>query len=183
MSRASKTQNPPVPSCSWLLSCSSRLRGEGGSAIIEFALVLMIFLTMLLGIMGFGETLYAYHFVSSASKSAARWASVNGSTCGNDGSCNGNGGMNNGPASATDIANYVATMAPPAVTSDSSRLTTTATWPLQPNGPTICKTTQNAPTCTVKVQVSYTYNFLFPMMGLKFTSVTLGSASELVVLH
>jgi len=180
MSRASKNQNPMIPRCFRQAARSRRPGGDRGSAIIEFALVLLIFLTMLLGIMGFGETLYVYHFVSSAAKSAARWAAVNGSTCGNDASCNGTGGMNNGPAAATDIANYVATMAPPGVTSDSSRLTTTTTWP---GTGTTCKGATNSPGCPVEVQVSYTYNFLFPMMGVNFTSVTLASTSEMVVLH
>ena len=170
-----------------------RLKGECGSALIEFALVLIIFLTLLLAIMGFGQVLYAYHFVSSAAKSAARWAAVNGYTCGPtavagtpfDGSCNGTGGMNNGPAKASDIQSYVATMAPPGITSASTRLVTNASWPTQPNGPTVCKTaaTQNMPGCTVQVQVSYIFNFVFPMIGYSLSSVTLSSTSEMVVVH
>ncbi len=151
-----------------------------GSAIIEFALVLLVFLTMLIGIMGFGQALYAYHFVSSAAKTAARWAAVNGSTCGNDASCNGTGGMNNGPASASDVANYVAAMAPPGITSDPTRLTTTTTWP---GGGTTCSGATNSPGCPVEVQVSYSFNFLFPMIGASATAVTLSSTAQMVIVH
>jgi hypothetical protein len=91
--------------------------------------------------------------------------------------------MNNGPAQASDIAKYVAAMAPPGITSDPSRLTTTATWPVQPNGPIICKTTQTAPGCTVEVQVSYKFNFILPLIGTKITSLSLATTSEMVVVH
>jgi Flp pilus assembly protein TadG len=191
MARTLRTANPWRRTYAGAAACLRQLKEDCGDALIEFALVLIVFLTLLLGIMGFGQMLYAYHFVSSAAKSAARWAAVNGSTCGPtavagtpmDASCNGTGGMNNGPAKASDIQNYVATMAPPGITSATSRLITTPTWPQQPNGPTVCNTTVNAPGCTVNVQVSYIFNFIIPMIGSSLTSVTLSSTSEMVVIH
>ena len=191
MSRTLKNANPWSRAGAGTAVCLRELKGECGDAIIEFTLVMVVFFTLIMGIASFGHALYAYHFVSHAAKTAARWAAVNGSTCGptviagtpNDASCNGTGVMNNGPAQASDIANYVAAMTPPGITSDPSRLTTTATWPLQPNGPTICNTTQNAPGCTVQVQVSYKFNFILPLIGTQITSVNLGTTSEMVVVH
>lgn len=166
-----------------------QLRGESGNNLIEYAMVLIIFLSILFGIVGFGQALYAYHFVSTAAKTAARWAAVNGSTCGPgkvagtamDGSCNGTSGMNNGPASATDIANYVLTTVPPGIDPDPSRLTTTASWPIQPNGPAACAATKNAPGCTVEVQVSY--SFKFPVAFISTATLPLSSTAEMVVVH
>jgi len=175
-----------------------RLRGEEGSGLVEYALIFILFVTMLLGIMDFCRMLYAYHFVSNAAREATRWASVNGSTCQDDSSCNGTSPMNSGPASLTDVQSYVNALAVPAgintssgcgSTGNSSCLTTTPTWnPAGSNGPTICSTavngsgpTPNYPGCTVDVQVSYSFNFLFPLVHI--SPVTLSSTSEMVIVH
>jgi Flp pilus assembly protein TadG len=166
-----------------------RLKGEEGSGLVEYALIFIVFITMLLGIMDFCRMLYAYHFVSNAAREATRWASVNGSTCADDNSCNGTSPMNNGPASLTDVQNYVSALAVPAGINTSSTgcggsacLTTTPTWnPAGSNGPTICSTTVNYPGCTVEVQVSYSFNFLFTLVHT--SPVTLSSTSEMVIVH
>src|SRR5690348_2571995 len=100
---------------------------ERGSTLLEFAIVCMLFLTMLFGICGFGHALYAYHFVSHAAKSAARWAAVNGSTCASDGSCP-------SPAQPSDVQCYVVGgngcltkgIVPPGI--DPNKLTVTTAW-------------------------------------------------------
>jgi Flp pilus assembly protein TadG len=161
-----------------------RLKGECGSTLIEYALVLILFLTMLFGIMGFGLALYAYHFVSNEAKEAARWAAVNGSTCADDGSCNGTNGMSDGPASEADIQNYVNNHVPMGI--DSSKVK--VTWPNSATGcPTIgpclsvCATTPDAPGCTVQVTVSYDFHFIFPLIDSN--PLTLSSTSEMVIAH
>lgn len=51
-------------------------RRQGGAAIIEFALVAMIFLTLLIGIMEFGRWLFALNGASEATRWGARLAVV-----------------------------------------------------------------------------------------------------------
>ena len=169
-----------------------RSRSQRGATLVETAIVFsLVLLPALLGIMGFGHALYAYHFVSHASKSAARWAVVNGYTCQNDNSCTYASG-----ASATDIQIYATNMLPPAL--DSTKVIATATWPLQTGGPLICKqavgtlaTEQNYPGCTVQVTVSYAYSFIFPFLPVNSTATApctapgwcLSSTSEMVILH
>lgn len=178
------------------------LRGrtvERGSALVEFAFICILFFTMILGIIDFGRALYAYSFVSNTAREAARWAIVNGSTCGNDvapGSCSAPVSCSSGgvcstctsgctSASAADIQNYVIMLAPPGIDTTSTGcsgspcLTTTATWP--GNGTTACPANSNAPPCPVQVQVQYQFNFLYPM--IRATSITMSSTSQMIISH
>lgn len=155
---------------------------------MEFALIVLVLMTMILGIIDFCRAAYTYHFVSEAAREATRWAAVNGATCGpppaGDNSCNGTAPMNNGPASPTDIQTYVTNLTPPGI--DSTKITTTATWPVQANGPTVCSTTENSPGCTVEVTVSYSFSFIFPLVYKVFSSngtITLSSTSEMIIVH
>ena len=162
-----------------------KLLGENGNNLVEYALVFLLFISMLLGIIDFSRVLYSYHFLSNAARDATRWAAVNGATCGapspsnpaGDNSCNGVGGMNNGPASPADIQNYVTNITPPGV--DRSKLTTTASWP--GTGLAACSTTNNAPGCPVDVQVSYNFTFVVPF--IRSTPLTLSSSSEMIIVH
>jgi Flp pilus assembly protein TadG len=176
-----------------------RLKEEEGSGLVEYALIFIVFITMLLGIMDFCRLLYTYHFVSNAAREATRYASVRGSTCDDDSSCS-LATPDTGPAAPakgnTVVQDYVTMLAVPAGINTSSTgcagspcLTTTPTWnPAGSNGPTICSTavngsgpTPNYPGCTVEVQVSYTFNFLFPLVHI--SPVTLSSTSEMVIVH
>jgi len=157
---------------------------ERGSTLVEFALIAMLFLTMILAIIDFSRALYTYHFLSHAARQATRWAAVNGALCNDDGSCNGTNGMNSGPASATDIANYVKNLVPDGI--DPNKVTTNVTWPDQANSPDQCDPNsgnyvQGYPGCTVKVQVIYEFDFLYPIV--RSTSLTLSSSSEMVIAH
>ena len=58
-----------------------RRHSERGSAIVETAIVLNLFLVLLLGIMDFGRALYTYHLVDNAARIGARFAIVHGSDC------------------------------------------------------------------------------------------------------
>jgi Flp pilus assembly protein TadG len=164
-----------------------RLQPQRGGAAVEFAFILIVLMTMVLGVMDFGRALYAYHFVSHAAKSAARWAAVNGATCGApsstcescDNSCNGTPPMNNGPASANDVGNYVTSLAPPGI--NTSMLYTGVSWPINADSPAVCMQEMKNPGCTVEVQVSYQFSFLFPLISNK--TLTLSSTSEMVIAH
>jgi Flp pilus assembly protein TadG len=160
-----------------------KLKGDDGNNLIEYAIVFMFFISMLLGIVDFSRALYSYHFLSNAAREATRWAAVNGAACGaqspsnpaGDNSCNGVGGMNNGPASESDIQTYVTNITPPGV--DSTKLTTTATWP---GTGTACNVANN-PGCPVEVQVSYNFTFVVPF--IRTTPLNLSSTSQMIILH
>ena len=149
-----------------------RLNGEDGSNLVEYAIMLIVFLTMLFGIMGFGQALYTYHFASHAAREATRWAAVNGSTCATDNSCA-------SPAQATDIQNHVTNLVPLGI--NPSKITATATWPVVADSPAICATTANAPGCTVQVQVSCNFSFVLPL--IRTSPLTLQSTSQMVIAH
>ena len=114
---------------------------------------------------------------------------VNGYDCGppplGDNSCDGVGGMNNGPATSTDIQNYVTSRAPAGI--DASQITVNpggeSFWPVNADSPAICSTasTQNSPGCTVQVQVSYNFNFFIPF--IHGSAITLSSTSQMIIAH
>src|SRR6185437_3205019 len=161
-----------------------RRRRERGSTLVEFALVFILLMSMLLGIAGFGHALYAYHFVSNAAREATRWAAVNSANCAADNSCNGTAPMNNGPATEADVENYVKSITPPGITPSNMTVTacgTSDTGKCADSTPAACATTPNAPGCTVKVQISYQFNFIFPL--LPTNPLTLSSSSEMVIAH
>lgn len=159
-------------------------KSDEGSSLVEFALIFVVMITMFFGIIDFCRAAYSYHFVSNAAREATRWAAVNGASCSGDGSCNGTAPMNNGTATEADIQTYVTNLTPSGI--DSTKITTTATWPVQANGPTICSTTAKAPGCTVQVKVTYAFSFIFPLVYKVFSSngtLTLSSTSEMIVVH
>jgi Flp pilus assembly protein TadG len=174
------------------------LKRASGATIVEFALVFIILITMLFGIAEFGHMLYAYHFVNHAAKEATRWAMVNGLTCNNDstfstnlkGSCTAPVTCVAGScatctsgcvsATSTDISHYVQMITPQGI--DTTKVTVTPTWPGTSDF-CVAIVTHNGPSCPVDVQVSYSYNFLFPLIKIETGAVTLSSKSEMVIAH
>lgn len=186
-------------------------RRETGATLVEFALVFMVVMAMALGIIDFSRALYAYHFVDHAAKSATRWAAVNGYTCAQDGSCPygpsgaqtnnvntyigtcGSGGSISCGATVSDIQTYVTNLVPTGINAASVK--TTVQWPVQPAtstdpSPPICSgavsglstdAIPNYPGCTVEVNVSYPFNFLYPLVQSR--AITLSSTSQVVISH
>jgi Flp pilus assembly protein TadG len=159
-------------------------RPEKGSAMVEFAVVVVLLLILLFGIVDFGRALYTFHFLSNAARDATRWASVNGATCGT--SCDGTPPMNNGPATQADVQNYVRGTAPPGIDAVHVNVVTCGTeggtecsagMPV----PVSCATTVNDPGCTVGVTVSYPFNFIVPLVHSG--SITLSSTSQTIISH
>ena len=155
------------------------LKSECGSGLVEYAIVFIILVTMLFGIADFSRALYAYHYVSSAARDAARYASVRGATCGGDGSCTAANSASGvaGPSSATDIQDFVKNV-PAGI--DSTQLTVTPSW-VNPNGLAACTTQNNNPGCTVIVQVSYNFPFFSPLVSK--STLTLSSTSQEIITH
>jgi Flp pilus assembly protein TadG len=173
----------------------TRLTSEQGSAMVEFALVLTILLTLMFGVMDFSRALYAYHFLSNAAREATRYASVRGSSfagvsCGTPPpvvfACG---------AATTDITDYVQSIVAPGVyvsgsansscatPSSVGQLNVCTTWPgTTPTGAT-CSTANgnNSPGCVAEVEVLYTYGFFLPFVSKDVSKVTMTSTSEVVI--
>jgi Flp pilus assembly protein TadG len=172
----------------------NRGRSQRGAALVEYAFVLILFLSLLFGISGFGHALYVYHAINNAAKEGTRWAAVNGHNCNNDLTCDGTNGMNNLPASKAQIESYVAAHLPPSL--DSSSATVTANFLADSGSPPVCTVAvadptgppgskvgpfDNYPGCTVQVTVQYTYNFMFPLIHT--SPVNMSVTSEMVIAH
>lgn len=155
-----------------------RLRAsERGSALVEFALVFILLMTILLGVAGFGHALYAYHYVSSAARQATRWAIVNGATCATDNTCA-------APAAKSDVQTFIQNITPQGI--DWSQVTVTTCGmagdtECGDSTLTVCATTVNSPGCVAQVNVSYNFQFIFPL--LPANTLTLSSTSEMTIAH
>jgi Flp pilus assembly protein TadG len=146
---------------------------QRGTTILESAVMISVLLVMMFGVIGFGNALYTYHFVSNTAREATRWASVRGTTCPLNppvlsGGC---------PADDTDVTAYVQTLST-GIGLDPTKVTTTTTWVAPPNNLAICTTQPKSPGCVVKVQVEYSFQFLFPLLPSGFT---MQSTSQMVI--
>ena len=174
----------------------TRLTSEQGSALLEFALMLTILLTLMFGVMDFSRALYAYHFLSNAAREATRYASVRGSSfptaCSDPPPvqyvCH---AVDPGGA---DITAYVYSIVAPGIyvkgnTANSScaspslsQLNVCTKWPgATPTGSTGPCATNNAPGCVVQVEVLYNYEFTLPFVSKDVSSITMTSTSETVI--
>ena len=160
----------------WRLHRASRGLGarienrERGTTAVEFAICVVLLLTVVFGIMDFSRALYAYHFLSNSAREATRYAIVRGHAC--DPSVMGSAC----PAAASDITSYVQnTLAPPSgglITPNA--ITVATTW----TKCTSC-TNNNDPGSTVQVKLSYPFNFILPF--LPKTGITMSSTSQMVI--
>jgi Flp pilus assembly protein TadG len=152
-----------------MLRRSKDFAGEEGSAIVEFAMLSMCFLTILFGLLDFGRALYTYNYVSYAARDGARYAIVRGSAC--------NSFATDCPTKTdgTGVSSYLKTVTiPPAI--NPTNLAVTATWP---GGNPGCTGAVNSPGCVVKVNVKYTFSFIIPFIP-KITSL-MSSTSQMVI--
>jgi Flp pilus assembly protein TadG len=164
---------------------TSDLGDDQGSQLVEFAFVLVLLLTILLGIMDFCRFLYTYHFVSEVAREGTRYAVVRGYTF-HGTACTFS--SSNVPKFACDatvanIQTYVQDLTPPGI--NSTNLTVTPTWPAttpdSSTNPTLCATNSNTPGCYVKVVVSYPFHFMLPFLPSSVTTYTVTSTSEMVI--
>src|ERR1700678_434406 len=137
-----------------------------GSALLESAVMISVLLLMMFGVVGFGTALYTYHFVANTAREATRWASVRGHSC--FGGCE---------ASSSDVNTYVQNLST-GIGLDPTKVTTTTTWVAPPNNLAVCTAQANSPGCVVKVQVRYSFQFLFPLLPSGFT---MQSTSQMVI--
>ena len=149
---------------------SKWLRDDKGATLVEYAIVFLVFMTMLLGIADFGRALYAFHFVSSAAREGARYAMVRG--------CSTTSSLCPTAATASSVQTFVKNV-PLGI--DPTKVTVATTWPTSSYTPPICTSTKNAPGCLVQVQVTYTFNFVFPLVSK--TPLTMKSTSQMVIVQ
>lgn len=162
---------------------------ERGSNMAEFALVATLLFLILISIIDCSLAFYAHHFVSWAAEEGTRYAAVRGADWTSDCSTSAPPGFAlnyDCTASASDIQNYVQSLAPPGITASSITVNTTSSfvWPgTTPNcstGPcTPCSTNSNGQGCFVRVQVTYPFTFTLPM--LPQSSIHLSATSEKVI--
>jgi Flp pilus assembly protein TadG len=164
-------------------------REDRGSNLVEFSLAATFLLMLLIGIIDTSWALYANHFVSYAAEEATRYAAVRGADWPSSCSTSAPPGFAltyDCSASASDIRNYVQSLAPPGVTASSITINATSSfvWPgTTPDcstGPcTPCSTNSNSQGCFVRVQVSYPFSFTTPL--LPQVSMHLSATSEKVI--
>lgn len=160
----------------------SVLAEESGSGLVEYAVVFLLLMTLILGMVDFSRAIYAYHFISNQARDATRYASVRGSTCGDDSSCTAANSASGtaGPASAADIQTFVKNV-PKGIDVNKITPAPVVDWPIQAASPSICATTQNYPGCTVRVKVTYAFNFSSPLVSN--ATLNLSATSEAVITH
>jgi len=109
--------------------------GQRGSAMLEGALSLTVFLMIIFGTIDFGRMVFAYNFVSYAAREATRYAVVRGTA---------------NPVDAAGLTTFVKSEA---IGLDRSAITVTPTW-----------TPDHTPGSTVQVKVSYSFQPIAPYM-------------------
>jgi Flp pilus assembly protein TadG len=137
-------------------SIENAWNSERGDTMVETAISLVLFLTLLFGIVGWGQVMWAYMWTAHAAREGSRWASVRSSTSAS-------------PATSANIATQIKAHAFGLNTS-TNRMTINATW--NPNW-----NTGNVPGKTVKVQVQYAVNPHVPFVP----SMTVSSTSEMYI--
>jgi Flp pilus assembly protein TadG len=129
-----------------------RSKAKRGSTLIESSIVAVVFLLLLTSITEFGRLGFAYNEVSFAAQSAARYASVRGSTSGH-------------PAADSDVQTaakvYTGAL-------DNRNVTVTTTW-----------APDNHPGSTVQVKVSY--NFATALVPLAATTLPVQTTARAII--
>lgn len=118
-------------------SSTRRKKGQLGSALIEFALLIPVFMMIVVGIVDLGRAVWAKSSLGYLAGETARYASMH-STRSND------------PVTSGDVFKYVEQRA---IGLNPEHLTVDTTW--VPN---------NAPGGVVRINLSYDFQFLTPLI-------------------
>ena len=166
---------------------------EQGSALIEYALVLILMLTFLFAIIDFARALYAYHFVANAAREATRFAIVRGTTWTASNQCGSDPAFPGGcEASTPDVQLYVQTQATGIGLNDPALIKATLAPLPSPNaGGADCSVGPPInPGCLAQVTVTYPFKFIMPFLPAptptpacnnESASICMTSTSEMVV--
>lgn len=151
-------------------------REERGASLVEFAVSIVLFMTLIVGIAWFAMAMYAYHYVSYSAQQAARYAIVRGAdwgttTCAaaNSYACN---------ATAANVQSYIRSVAPAGI--NPNDVTVTTTWPgTTPSGSATGCSPANKSGCLVNVTISYPFAMYIPLVPT--TSLQFSASAQMVV--
>jgi Flp pilus assembly protein TadG len=167
-----------------------RRRSRRGQALVEFALVLPIFLVMLFAVVDGGRFVYMNSVLSSAAREGARVGSVEASWLGSaDPSCGQTGGptcpanvaqlkadvLNAANRMVTPFANIVSAQV--YVSCDQQGSEPTGNW----TAGTACTSTTGAYNNVISVRVALTYQPLTPVLSTVIGSRTIYGSASMVI--
>ena len=146
--------------------------GEEGAALVEFAVSVLMLVTMALGIIGFGMEIFSYNCISNAAHEGTRYGMVHGAACS---SCN---------LSSSQIASYVTGIATQGINTNALTVNVycgplAASPPTGDCGQSTSGTPNDTPGNVVYVQVSYTYTFFSTLVHVN--PISMQSVSERVI--
>lgn len=128
-----------------------RESGQRGATSFEFAMVAVITFVIIFGMIDLARALYSYHFVTTAAREAARYASVRGYLCSSSvPDCP-------GPVNVDAFAKAIAPQGIDKAQVDAT-LTSVPNVPPMP----VCTPTPNYPGCLFQVTATYNFNWIFP---------------------
>lgn len=136
---------------------------ERGATLFETSLILLVFLTVLFGVIEVGRLTLTYVTLSNAVREGVRYAIVHGS----DRTGSGADGPS-GPSDSSQVTTVVQTLTTAAGLSNAN-LTVTVTYP-----------TGNSPASPVTVTAAYSY---IPMVSFLPLTANLGSESEGIICY
>ncbi len=155
---------------------------QRGASMVENAIVLGMLLLLIFGIVDFGRALYTYHLVDNAARLGARFAMVRGAKCAHTA-----GGADPWPCPITppdgagEIQTYVQQQS---IVLGLGKITVVPSWTGQdtsgnPYPGCVQDGTYNEPGCPVTVTVTYTFQFLAPLVST--ASIAMKSTSQMVI--
>jgi Flp pilus assembly protein TadG len=166
------------------------VREERGSELVEFATTAWVLMLLLIGTFEGAYAMYAYHFTTYAAQQGTRFAMVRGYTWSKDLTTN---CATTAPpnftmpytctASATDIQNYVRSLATGGINPSSVTINTTGSWiwpGTTPDNTTTNCSTANSQGCMVRVTVNYAFNALPFLSKL---NLSISATSEKVIVQ
>lgn len=170
-----------------------RRRGarQRGQALVEFALVLPIFLLIMFGLIDMGRAIYANHTVTQAAREAARLAATQahwvGKTTTDDATCNAPAG----PVCPADVATLKSNVDAAAnrmavglgaLASSQVHMQCNAAGSTAPTGAWTGSTcTNNASGNQVSVRVAYTFRMITPVIGQIANNLSLSASATMVI--
>jgi len=152
---------------------------EDGSALVEFAASGILLALVLFGVMDTARALYIDNFVANGAREAVRYAMMRGATW--KGTSCAAPGTEECDATADNVTSYLQSVAPAGVSTSANYLTVSTTWPGTTPSGAACSATgvNNSPGCVVRVNVTYSFAYLFPFMPKG--ALTLASTSAMAI--
>jgi Flp pilus assembly protein TadG len=157
--------------CSQRKQSGTRLRGEEGAALVEFAFSVSVLFLVVFGFLWLCVVLFMYNTAAEAAREATRWASVRGTTSGTSGTCN-NPNITECPATNPQIVSYAQSLV------GASGMTVQAWWCDSTGANCVTAQSSATPGNIVKVQVTYS---LASIPLITNTAYGVSSTSEMVI--